>query len=1207
MTKWSLYIFLFYISTFLFIFISPKNLQYYKYSNSLKEESNTTCPENCKDGLCNNETKKCDSCIDGYYSDDCTETCPTKNCQKCNQDSSDCEQCKNNLKLIDNYCCEQYCNKCNDDGCLECSDKTKYGLTCENCPDNCFYNEKGSDRKCYQDSGNCFSCISGKTGIKCDKDCSKGCDLTKANCDMNDGTCQCQEKYYGTKCEYNCDEHCEKCDSSTGVCEKCESGFYPDGIKCISCPQNCQGECPQGKCISCKDGFYGDTCDKSCPEFCINKACDKDDGKCDCQYHFTRDSYCTECENHFDKDTNCQNCSKNYNISTECNYCINKYNSSNNCETCLYNYDINSECINCLYHFDKNTDCQNCLENYDISTKCQSCINFFDYDTNCIECKKGYYGEKCDMACFKGCDTTEENCNRKDAKCKKCKFPYYGEKCEYESNKKNCIEIDKETGNCLKCEETYYLINNDCESCSSNCSESKCEDGTGNCYSCASNNTYGDKCEYSCSEFCKKITGGPICYRINGSCVEGCITSGNFSDDKCTECTDGYYNRTGGCTELCPENCDGICDKDNGFCHGCKSGFYKDKCDERCNQTLCKSDCQQTSGKCNECNNPYYQNISDDQGCTRCPNNCTKCSYILNIIKCTECEIGKYGNTCEEDCSSNCKEQCNIDGNCVCKEEYYGDKCSQECKGCDFQGCRDDTGECFHHFCSDRFYDPRTCNSTCSENCGNEGTCDLFTGECSICNGNKWGTNCEKNCSEGCDSDGRVDCCYVKETKVGKGINIDFIENKNNKNSLTEDQDDFYLFNINLGGYDLKILADFESNSPLVIFDNSTEMKKIETEIYNISIDDTYNSSNSTYYIEESSGNNELYAYDGFTLNKEKLAKDRLILNNQIFDNFSFLICQEFKLEKDFDLNKNISGIVGLGLRSYFSEYLFYSNTTNKFPKNILIKSIDDDKKKSIYIGDYNDDIKKFFSKLSTMQINNKNDILTNKLITYKTSFRGIAYSLRKAYRYDYDKDVILSNRIETTIVFNNLYRQFFEKIYFGDLFDNGCYFRSLQGGEVEYYCDINKKQAIQALPKLGLIMGDYIYYLSYQFLFKESGRFITFIIKFHGQSQQRIELGKSFFDEFSVVYNNGNQTLNFFGETKKLNVLLKDTSNLLNIDSDIFTPGGWVTIIVFATALFIIFCYLSKYCWKKKSDDENEEEEEDEEDDELLIDDTLE
>ena len=78
-----------------------------------------------------------------------------------------------------------------------------------------------------------------------------------------------------------------------------------------------------------------------------------------------------------------------------------------------------------------------------------------------------------------------------------------------------------------------------------------------------------------------------------------------------------------------------------------------------------------------------------------------------------------------------------------------------------------------------------------------------------------------------------------------------------------------------------------------------------------------------------------------------------------------------------------------------------------------------------------------------------------------------------------------------------------------------------MQGGEVEYYCDKNKAQAIQNLPKLGLILGDYIYYLSHKFLFKESGQFITFIIKLHGQSQQKIQLGKSFFDEFSVVYNN--------------------------------------------------------------------------------------
>jgi hypothetical protein len=231
-----------------------------------------------------------------------------------------------------------------------------------------------------------------------------------------------------------------------------------------------------------------------------------------------------------------------------------------------------------------------------------------------------------------------------------------------------------------------------------------------------------------------------------------------------------------------------------------------------------------------------------------------------------------------------------------------------------------------------------------------------------------------------------------------------------------------------------------------------------------------------------------------------------------------------------------------------------------------------------------------------------------NKLIRFETSFTGIAYSMRKAYQYQLDKNVILDDRIETTIVFNNLYKQFFEKIYFGELFENGCYYHSVQGGEGEYYCDIGKKQAIQNLPKLGLILGDYIYYLSYHFLYKESGQFITFIIKLHGQSQQRIELGKSFFNEFSVVYNNGNETLNFFGDIKKLNVPLKDPSNLLNIDSNIFSPGGWVTLIVFITALLIIICYLSKYCFKKNDNDESDEDEYDEDDDEgALIDDTLE
>ena len=110
-----------------------------------------------------------------------------------------------------------------------------------------------------------------------------------------------------------------------------------------------------------------------------------------------------------------------------------------------------------------------------------------------------------------------------------------------------------------------------------------------------------------------------------------------------------------------------------------------------------------------------------------------------------------------------------------------------------------------------------------------------------------------------------------------------------------------------------------------------------------------------------------------------------------------------------------------------------------------------------------------------------------------------------------------------------------------------------------------------------------------------------------NGQGKQRIELGKSFFNEFpSIIYNNGNETLNFFGDIKKLNVPLRDPSNLLNVDSDIFTPGGWVTLIVFITVIIIIFCYLIKYCGEKSGKDDEEEDDIDYEED-SLIDDTLE
>ena len=147
------------------------------------------------------------------------------------------------------------------------------------------------------------------------------------------------------------------------------------------------------------------------------------------------------------------------------------------------------------------------------------------------------------------------------------------------------------------------------------------------------------------------------------------------------------------------------------------------------------------------------------------------------------------------------------------------------------------------------------------------------------------------DCLEECEIDGRVDCCYAKHQKSQRGININIIEKEKNINNLGEEQNEFDLISINLGGFDLTILADFETNSPLVIFDLiNTNPKGEGSEIYNISVNLKYNSSNSSNFIKGESFN-RFYEYDGFTLINELTAKDKLIINNITFNNFSFLIC----------------------------------------------------------------------------------------------------------------------------------------------------------------------------------------------------------------------------------------------------------------------------------------------------------------------------
>ena len=71
----------------------------------------------------------------------------------------------------------------------------------------------------------------------------------------------CLPNHYGPSCA-KCTKKCQTCDSITGRCTQCPASFY--GEKCqYSCPQHCLDlNCDKttGSCNGCKDGYHGQQC-----------------------------------------------------------------------------------------------------------------------------------------------------------------------------------------------------------------------------------------------------------------------------------------------------------------------------------------------------------------------------------------------------------------------------------------------------------------------------------------------------------------------------------------------------------------------------------------------------------------------------------------------------------------------------------------------------------------------------------------------------------------------------------------------------------------------------------------------------------------------------------------------------------------------------------------------------------------------------------
>lgn len=258
------------------------------------------CPSECASCTTHN---KCNQCIDGFYLSDvfseyrnctpCSVGCSNKVCDKgsgvCKCKSTiytgdKCDQCAPNFQTY------PHCNQCM---------AGFYGTDCNrDCPVNC--NGNVCDRQsghCTNDCNknfigvNCTSCIDGLHGHNCDKKCPVNC--FGGVCNQADGYCHscksnftgetcdsCINGQYGINCDFSCSSNCNEslCDRTTGNCDSCIYGL--SGDKCCMKGIDCQSCLSDFVCSECVPGKHGDHCGKTCPETCANKICYKLNGTC---------------------------------------------------------------------------------------------------------------------------------------------------------------------------------------------------------------------------------------------------------------------------------------------------------------------------------------------------------------------------------------------------------------------------------------------------------------------------------------------------------------------------------------------------------------------------------------------------------------------------------------------------------------------------------------------------------------------------------------------------------------------------------------------------------------------------------------------------------------------------------------------------------------------------------------------------------------
>ncbi|WAR17411.1 MEG10-like protein, partial [Mya arenaria] len=239
---------------------------------------------------------------------------------------------------------------------------------------------------------------------------------------------------------------------------------------------------------------------------------------------------------------------------------------------------------------------------------------------------------------------------------------------------------------------------------------------------------------------------------------------------------------------VCAQDCSTCKDREDGHdrkcsntgkCYfGCIDGYYGNNCLHNCTYQSCISCYQNTGHYCLKCKSGYYLYYTH---CHPCNSKCKSCD---SLQRCLSCYDGHWGSTCQNKCSSECKNgHCDEESSsCRCSPNYKGEtcdqcangwfgqtcqyECSRDCKNgyCDKESavCRcspNYKGETCDQCSNGRF--GKTCQYWCSRACKN-GHCDEesgfcrcspnFKGEtCDQCSNGQFGEKCEHNCSLGCE------------------------------------------------------------------------------------------------------------------------------------------------------------------------------------------------------------------------------------------------------------------------------------------------------------------------------------------------------------------------------------------------------------------------------------------------------------------------